>query len=117
MTLKMPSSVSEGSRPPRSCLIFSYSSSVRPCCRSVSGVKAWAEKVLMEGTSIVAFLMGNGRENLETLWPGKGPNRQRRNPVVTVIRRNELRLYTRLGPPCVQGGPARELRWYWQPVT
>jgi hypothetical protein len=36
-------------------------------------VKAWAEEVLMEGKSIVAFLMGSGRENLETFWPGKGP--------------------------------------------
>src|SRR6058998_3585368 len=40
ITLKMPSSVSVGSRPPRSCLIFSYSSAVRPCCRMVSGEKA-----------------------------------------------------------------------------
>src|SRR5579885_2993607 len=40
ITLKMPSSVMVGSRPPRSCLIFSYSSGVRPCCRIVSGEKA-----------------------------------------------------------------------------
>src|ERR1700740_2160512 len=33
----MPSSVSVGSRSPRSFFIFSYSSAVRPCCRSVSG--------------------------------------------------------------------------------
>src|SRR5579872_2732651 len=39
ITLKMPSSVMVGSRPPRSCLIFSYSSGVRPCCRIVSGEK------------------------------------------------------------------------------
>src|ERR1700691_4810771 len=40
ITLKMPSSVSVGSRCPRSCLIFSYSSAVRPCCRRVSREKA-----------------------------------------------------------------------------
>src|SRR5215469_17591059 len=44
----MPSSVMVGSRPPRSCLIFSYSSSVRPCCRIVSGEKAEVKEVGME---------------------------------------------------------------------
>src|SRR5437867_8803018 len=38
ITLKMPSSVRVGSRPPSSCLIFSYSSGVRPCSRMRSGV-------------------------------------------------------------------------------
>src|SRR5436190_21912897 len=38
ITLKMPSSVRVGSRPPSSCLIFSYSSGVRPCSRMSSGV-------------------------------------------------------------------------------
>src|SRR5208283_1122146 len=36
----MPSSVRVGSRPPRSCLIFSNSSGVRPCSRIISGVMA-----------------------------------------------------------------------------
>src|SRR5246500_5508315 len=40
ITLKMPSSVRVGSRPPSSCLIFSYSSGVRPCSRIISGVMA-----------------------------------------------------------------------------
>src|ERR1700688_4301828 len=43
----MPSSVSVGSRSPRSCLIFSYSSKVRPCCRSISGEKAEVMEVVM----------------------------------------------------------------------
>src|SRR5579864_4873042 len=55
ITLKMPSSVSVGSRPPSSCLIFSYSSGVRPCCRIVSGEKAGVKEVSMGGASIVAF--------------------------------------------------------------
>src|SRR5271165_5338162 len=36
----MPSSVRVGSRPPRSCLIFSNFSGVRPCSRISSGVMA-----------------------------------------------------------------------------
>src|SRR5437764_6057970 len=40
ITLKMPSSVSVGSRPPSSCLIFSNSSDVRPCSWMSSGVRA-----------------------------------------------------------------------------
>src|SRR5580692_10414664 len=55
ITLKMPSSVRVGSRPPRSCLIFSYSSEVKPCCRRVSGEKAEVKEVAMGGASIVAF--------------------------------------------------------------
>src|SRR3984957_7401974 len=47
MTLKMPSSVSVGSRFPSSCLIFSYSSDVRPCCRSTSGEKEEVIAVVM----------------------------------------------------------------------
>src|ERR1700688_4853196 len=43
----MPSSVSVGSRSPRSCLIFSYSSKVRPCCRSISGEKAEVMEAVM----------------------------------------------------------------------
>src|SRR5580692_1821760 len=60
ITLKMPSSVMVGSRPPRGCLIFSYSSSVRPCCRSVSGENAEVKEVAMEGASIVAFWRAGG---------------------------------------------------------
>src|ERR1700758_2198535 len=48
ITLKIPSSVILGSRPPRSCLIFSYSSGVSPCCRMVSGEKAEVKEVGME---------------------------------------------------------------------
>src|ERR1700690_3031532 len=51
----MPSSVIVGSRPPRSCFIFSYSSRVRPCCRMVSGGKAEVKEVAMGRASIVAF--------------------------------------------------------------
>src|SRR5579862_6593796 len=40
ITLKIPSSVSVGSRPSRNCLIFSNSSGVRPCSRTISGVRA-----------------------------------------------------------------------------
>src|SRR5205814_9798139 len=47
MTLKMPSSVSVGSRPPSSFLIFSYSSGVSPCCRIVSGEMAGVKEVGM----------------------------------------------------------------------
>src|SRR5580700_6026499 len=47
ITLKIPSSVMVGSRPPRSCLIFSYSSGVRPCSRTISGVMASVEAVVM----------------------------------------------------------------------
>src|SRR5580704_5025823 len=43
----MPSSVSVGSRCPSNRLIFSYSSEVRPCCRSVSGEKAEVMDVVM----------------------------------------------------------------------
>src|ERR1700752_3898496 len=48
ITLKMPSSVRLGSRPPRSFFIFSYSSEVSPCCRRVSGVIGEV-RVFMEG--------------------------------------------------------------------
>src|SRR6267378_2800133 len=47
ITLNMPSSVSVGSRSPRSCLIFSYSSEVRPCCRRISREKAGVVEVVM----------------------------------------------------------------------
>src|SRR5580700_4746155 len=47
ITLKMPSSVIVGSRSPRSFLIFSYSSEVRPCCRRISGAKAGVMEVVM----------------------------------------------------------------------
>src|SRR6202040_3104303 len=43
----MPSSVSVGSLPPRSCLIFLYSSAVMPCCRRVSGEMAGVMEVAM----------------------------------------------------------------------
>src|SRR5271155_1123848 len=43
----MPSSVSVGSRSPRSFLIFSYSSAVKPCCRRVSAEKAEVREVVM----------------------------------------------------------------------
>src|SRR5579859_1351172 len=39
ITLKMPNSVSEGSRP-KACLIFSYSSGVMPCSSTTAGVMA-----------------------------------------------------------------------------
>src|SRR5579859_4419538 len=55
ITLKMPSSVRVGSRPPRSCLIFSYSSGVRPCWRMVSREQAGGKEVGIGCTSIVAF--------------------------------------------------------------
>src|ERR1700730_16088779 len=49
ITLKMPSSVKEGSRP-RACLIFSYSSGVIPCSSIMAGVMADAWVVdMMEG--------------------------------------------------------------------
>src|ERR1700729_659139 len=47
ITLKIPNSVIVGSRPPRSCLTFSYSSGVRPCSRTISGVMARVETVVM----------------------------------------------------------------------
>src|SRR6266705_1463887 len=49
ITLKMPSSVRVGSRPPSSCLIFSYSSGVRPCSRIISGVTAGIAEVVITG--------------------------------------------------------------------
>src|SRR6266852_306300 len=45
----MPSSVRVGSRPPSSCLIFSYSSGVRPCSRIISGVTAGIAEVVITG--------------------------------------------------------------------
>src|SRR3954454_24111059 len=45
----MPSSVSEGSRPPSSCLIFSYSSGVMPCSRTTSGVMTAVAAVVIMG--------------------------------------------------------------------
>src|SRR5581483_7550024 len=47
MTLKMPSSVMVGSRPPSSCLIFSYSTGVRPWSRIISGVIAGGAAVVI----------------------------------------------------------------------
>src|SRR6476469_3204873 len=38
LTLKMPGSVGEGSRPQSNCFTFPYSSGVRPCHRMTSGV-------------------------------------------------------------------------------
>src|SRR5579859_925692 len=55
ITLKMPSSVRVGSRPPRSCLIFSYSSGVRPCWRMVSREKAEVKEVGMEALLLSHF--------------------------------------------------------------
>src|SRR5580765_5873536 len=66
ITLKMPSSVSVGSRPPRSCLIFSYSSSVRPCCRMVSGEKAEVKEVGMESLYCRILECGSDRGS----WAG-----------------------------------------------
>src|SRR5258708_20637585 len=60
MTLKIPSSVNDGSRPPSKDLIRSYSSAVRPWLRRVSGVIARVAEVVMEGNSIVAFSCGDG---------------------------------------------------------
>src|SRR5579862_1615778 len=50
----MPNSVMVGSRPPSSCLIFSYSSGVRPCSRIISGVRRGMEEELIWGNHIVA---------------------------------------------------------------
>src|SRR5579859_1864598 len=61
ITLKMPSSVSVGPRPPRSCLIFSYSSGVRPCCRMVSGENAEVREVSMEELLLSHFGAVGGR--------------------------------------------------------
>src|SRR6202008_4241515 len=63
ITLKMPSSVIVGLRPPRSCLIFSYSAGVSPCCRMVSGEKAEVKEVGMGGALILFFLGGLGEVN------------------------------------------------------
>src|SRR5208283_2338934 len=52
ITLKMPSSVRVGSRPPRSCLIFSNSSGVRPCSRIISGVTAAIAEVVIGESSL-----------------------------------------------------------------
>src|ERR1700722_2675701 len=61
ITLKMPSSVRVGSRPPRSCLILSYSSEVKPCCRRVSGEKAEVKEVAMEELLLSHFPARMGR--------------------------------------------------------
>src|SRR5580692_1479779 len=47
ITLKMPSSVMVGSRPPSNCLTFSYSSGVRPCSRTICAVMARIGAVVM----------------------------------------------------------------------
>src|SRR5580692_9667274 len=47
ITLKMPSSVMVGSRPPSSCFTFPYSSGVSPCSRTSSGVMAGVAAVVM----------------------------------------------------------------------
>src|SRR5215813_12931745 len=47
ITLKMPSSVRDGSRPPSNLTIFSYSSGVSPCSRITSGVIAGGAAVLI----------------------------------------------------------------------
>ena len=66
----MPSSVRVGSRPPRSCLIFSYSSGVRPCCRRVSGEKAEVKEVAWEEL-LLSHLAGRmGRTN-RAIWREK----------------------------------------------
>src|SRR5246127_654378 len=68
ITLKMPSSVIVGSRPPRSCLIFSYSSGVSPCCWMVSGEKAEVKEVGMEEL-LLSHLAGRmGRTNKIICW-------------------------------------------------
>src|SRR2546422_2023439 len=51
ITLKMPSSVNVGSHPPRSCLIFSYSSGVKPCSWTSSGVMTGVADRLIVGRS------------------------------------------------------------------
>src|SRR5579863_1934798 len=62
MTLKIPSSVKDGSRPPRSCLMRSYSSGVMPWLRRISGVIARVvAEVVMEGNTIVAFSRGRAK--------------------------------------------------------
>src|ERR1700741_4615271 len=74
ITLKMPSSVIVGLRPPRSCLIFSYSAGVSPCCRMVSGEKAEVKEVGMEEL-LLSHLAGRmGRTN-KIICPAKCDNR------------------------------------------
>ena len=58
ITLKIPSSVRVGSRPPSSCLILSYSSGVRPCSRMSSGVMTGAADRLIVGSSIIVAFRG-----------------------------------------------------------
>src|SRR5581483_8218770 len=64
ITLKMPSSVIEGSRPSRR-LTFSYSSGVRPCSRMTSGVMAGIAGLVIEGKFYFLILPGElGRKML-----------------------------------------------------
>src|SRR5579862_3423214 len=63
----MPSSVSVGSRPPSSCLIFSYSSGVIPCSRTTSGVMTAVAAVVIWGSSIVAFREGRRERKIGTV--------------------------------------------------
>jgi len=58
--------VKVGSRPPRSCLIFSYSSGVRPCCRRVSGEKAEVKEVAMK-----VFVLSHFAELFYTFNPNR----------------------------------------------
>src|SRR5260370_2172604 len=64
----------EGSRPPSSDLIRSYSSAVSPWLRRVSGVIARVANVGMEGNPIVAFLCGDGEMKVKNISP---PSAQR----------------------------------------
>src|SRR5580698_5909140 len=84
MTLKMPSSVSVGSRSPRSCLIFSYSSGVRPCCRRISGVGAEVKAVGMR--NFYCRILGRG-------WVGKAGReivRSNQKPLTAKFATGEL---------------------------
>src|SRR5712692_9473180 len=61
ITLKMPSSVSVGSRPPRSCLIFAYSSGVKPCSWTSSEVMTGVADRLIVGLEDYCRISGRGR--------------------------------------------------------
>src|SRR5216684_7481650 len=61
ITLKIPSSVTDGSRPPSRDLIRSYSSAVSPWLRRVSGVIARVAEVVMEEILLSHFWIAMGR--------------------------------------------------------
>src|ERR1700722_4155464 len=66
ITLKMPSSVRLGSRPPKSCLIFSNSSGVSPCSRMSCGVRPTVGEEVI-GETLLSHL---GRAEERVSWLG-----------------------------------------------